>query len=88
MCACFVSGISSENCRAITRKIRKGNITMRKYLVSFYVNDDMDSIEFYSDYRRGSKANRADAMAEIRKRKGDYIANRAEIYAIVRDLTD
>lgn len=61
---------------------------MRKYLVSFYVNDDNDSIEFYSDYRRGSKTNRADAMAEIRRRKGDYIANRVEIYAIVRDLTD
>lgn len=61
---------------------------MSKYLVSFYVNDDMDSIEFYSDYRRGSKANRADAMAEIRRRKGDYIANRAKIYVIVRDLAD
>ena len=61
---------------------------MRKYLVSFYVNDDVDSIEFYSDYRRGSKANRADAMAEIRRRKGDYIANRAEIYAIACDLAD
>lgn len=61
---------------------------MRKYLVSFYVNDDMDSIEFYLDYRRGSKANRADAMAEIRRCKGNYIANRAEIYAIVRDLAD
>ena len=43
---------------------------------------------FYSDYRRGSKANKADAMAEIRKRKGNYIADRAEIYAIVRDLAD
>ena len=61
---------------------------MRRYLVSFYVNDDVDSMGFYSDHRAGSKANKADAMAEIRKRKGDYIANRAEIYAIVRDLTD
>lgn len=55
---------------------------MRKYLVSFYVNDDMDSIEFYSDYRRGSKANKVDAMAEIRKRKGNYIADRAEIFDV------
>lgn len=55
---------------------------MRKYLVSFYVNDDVDSMEFYSDHRAGSKANKADAMAEIRKRKGDYIADRAEIFDI------
>ena len=61
---------------------------MRKYLVSFYVNDDVDSIEFYSDHRAGSKANKADAMAEIRKRKGNYIADHAEIYAIVRDIAD
>ena len=60
---------------------------MRKYLVSFYVNDDSDSVEFYSDYRRGSKANRADAMAEIRKRKGDYIANRAEIFNVTLQYT-
>lgn len=31
------------------------------------------------DSIQGSKANKADAMAEIRKRKGYYIANRAEI---------
>lgn len=52
---------------------------MRKYLVSFYVNDDIDSMCFYSEHRANSKANKADAIAEIRKRKGNYIANRAEI---------
>lgn len=52
---------------------------MRKYLVSFYVNDDIDSMCFYSKHRANSKANKADAIAEIRKRRGNYIADRAEI---------
>lgn len=60
---------------------------MRKYLVSFYVNDDVDSIGFYLDHRAGSKANKADAIAEIRKRKGDYIASRVEIFDITLQYT-
>lgn len=60
---------------------------MRKYLVSFYVNDDVDSMGFYSGHRAGSKANKADAMAEIRKRKGYYIADRAEIFDITLQYT-
>lgn len=60
---------------------------MRMYLVSFYVNDDVDSMEFYSDHRASSRANKADAMAEIRKRKGNYIADRAEIFNITLQHT-
>lgn len=55
---------------------------MREYIVTFWVNDDHDSIEFTSDHRAGSKANREDAMRNIRRRKGNYIANRAEIIDI------
>lgn len=58
---------------------------MRDYIVSYYVGDDSDSIEFQSEYRRGSKQNKADALAEIRRRKGNYIANRAEVYSIQLD---
>ena len=61
---------------------------MRNYVVSYYVGSDSDSVEFQSENRRGSKQNRADALAEIRKRKGNYIADHAEIYAIVRDIAD
>lgn len=60
---------------------------MRKYLVSFYVNDDVDSMEFDSNHRAGSKANKADAITEIRKRKGNYIADRAEICNITLQHT-
>ena len=60
---------------------------MRRYLVSFYVNDDVDSMVFYSDHRAGSKANKADALAEIRRRKGNYIAERAEIFDITLQYT-
>lgn len=61
---------------------------MRNYIVSYYVGSDSDSVEFQSENRRGSKQNRADALAEIRRRKGNYIADRAEIYAIIRDIAD
>lgn len=58
---------------------------MRDYIVSYYVGSDSDSVEFQSENRRGSKQNRADALAEIRRRKGDYITNRAEIFSIQLD---
>lgn len=58
---------------------------MRNYIVSYYVGNDSDSVEFQSENRRGSKQNRADALAEIRRRKGNYIANRAEIFSIQLD---
>lgn len=58
---------------------------MRNYIVSYYVGSDSDSVEFQSENRRGSKQNRTDALAEIRRRKGNYIANRAEIFSIQLD---
>lgn len=58
---------------------------MRDYIVSYYVGSDSDSVEFQSGNRRGSKQNRADALAEIRRRKGNYIADRAEIFNIQLD---
>lgn len=58
---------------------------MRNYVVSYYVGSDSDSVEFQSENRRGSKQNRADALAEIRRRKGNYIADCAEIFSIQLD---
>ena len=58
---------------------------MRDYIVSYYVGDDSDSVEFQSEYRRGSKQNKADALMEIHRRKGNYIADRAEIFSIQLD---
>lgn len=58
---------------------------MRKYRVSFWVGDDRDELEFYSNHRAGSKANREDALWEIRIRKGKYVYERAEIIAIWLD---
>lgn len=58
---------------------------MRNYIVSYYVGSDSDSVEFQSENRRGSKQNREDALTEIRRRKGNYIADRAEIFSIQLD---
>lgn len=55
---------------------------MRRYIVTFWVNDNHDELEFLSDHRAGSNANRADALRNIRHFKGNYIANRAEIIDI------
>lgn len=55
---------------------------MRNYTVSYWVGGNHDELEFSSDHRAGSKANREDALRNIRLRKGNYIANRAEIVAI------
>lgn len=55
---------------------------MRRYIVTYWVGGDHDELEFLSDHRAGSNANRADAMRNIRHFKGNYIANRAEIIDI------
>lgn len=54
----------------------------RSYIVFYWVGDDHDEMEFTSWHRAGSRANRSDAMREIRRCKGAYIADRAEIIEI------
>lgn len=54
----------------------------RGYVCFFYVGDDHDEVRFASAHRAGSKGNCADALTEIRRRKGRYIADRAEIARI------
>lgn len=57
---------------------------MRTYVVRYWVYDDHDELEFQSEHRAGSKGNREDALRTIRRRKGAFIAKRAEIYNITR----
>jgi hypothetical protein len=52
---------------------------MRRYRATFWVGDDHDEIEYGSAHRNGSRANREDAMQAIRRRKGRYIWERAEL---------
>lgn len=58
---------------------------MRNYIVTYWVGGDHDELEFSSDHRAGSRANREDAMRNIRRRKGSYVANRVEIIDIYLD---
>lgn len=43
---------------------------MRKYMVCYWIGDDHFELEFYSDHRAGSKANKYDALAAIWRTKG------------------
>ena len=52
---------------------------MREYVVYYWIYDDHDFLVFESAHRAGSKANREDALRAIRRKKGMYIARRAEI---------
>lgn len=56
----------------------------RKYWASFDNGHDYFSLEFESEYRAGSKANKEDAMKELRRKYGKSIARGAEIICIYR----
>lgn len=60
----------------------------RHYTVGYWVGGDHDELEFTSGHRAGSKGNREDAMRAIRRRKGAYVANRAEIDWVLLDRTE
>lgn len=55
---------------------------MREYVAIYtynYYGKYTEEITFFSDHRANSKANHADAMSEIRRRKERGIFNSAEI---------
>lgn len=54
----------------------------RRYRAFYWVADDHDEIDYFSSSKAGSRANKADALREIRFRKGRYIADRAEIVRV------
>lgn len=54
----------------------------RKYIAVYefsYYGTYTEEIEFYSEHRANSKANKEDAMREIRRRKERGIARNAEV---------